>query len=244
MPTIRLGGGVQDARGSLGGQTIRKGRFGHLLQSRRGPVNKRTPRQSKARSIFQRLTQYWSNDLSQAQRDQWNLYGKNITVHNRFGQSMHLTGFHQFIRSNSLLLQFEEPIHDDGPVTFTLPRMDPTIMAQFNFVTQRIIVFFDETQAWVNNTDGHLYLTMSQPHSPGIRNFNKSFRLLGLIHGSDSDPPTSPQELDAVYPVANGNHFVLRTRIAEEHGRLSNFFRSTYSTSSCSRGYSIPVGLC
>lgn len=244
MPIIRLGGGVQDARGSIGGQTFRKGRSGHLLQSRRGPVNKRSSRQTKSRAIFSKLTQYWSNNLSSPQRNQWNVYAAAIVVKNKLGQSVHLTGFHHFISANTLLLQFNSDIHADGPVLMTLPGPDPTITSEFNFVTQKIKVFFDESAVWVNNVHGHMYVTMSQPHSPGTRNFNKSFRLTGRVHGSDVSPPTSPQEFDAAYPVANETRFILKARIAEDHGRLSDFFRSAFTTRTCSDHYGLPVGLC
>jgi len=233
MPIIRLGGGVLDARGSVGGQTIRKGRSGHLLQSRRGPLKRKSNRQARSHSIFQRLTQYWSNNLTQAQRDQWKRYADAILRKNRLGQSVHLTGFHHFLAANTLLLQFGSDIHADGPERLTLPKLDPTMTGQFNFVTQKIIVFFDETAEWVNNVHGHMYVTMSQPHCSGKTNFNKSFRLTGQVHGSDVTPPTSPQTFDAAFPVSNGNKFVLKARIAEDHGRLSDFFRSTFDGRSC-----------
>ncbi len=244
MPIIRLGGGVQDARGSLGGQTVRKGRSGHLLQSRRGPVNKQSARQSKSRTIFRQLTQYWSKTLSNVQRASWKIYGDAIDTENRLGQSVHLTGFHHFIAYNSLRLQFGDPIVNDGPTVLTLPGQDPTAGSQINFVTQQLITFFDESQPWVADDNGRLYLTMSQPKTVGTQNFNKSFRLAGVINGSSSSPPTSPQETPTPYPIANGCISVCKIRIAEGDGRLSNFFRFAACPRPDSNAYSFPVGLC
>lgn len=230
MVQIRLGGGVQDIRGSLGGQTFRKGRSGHLLQSRSHPVNKRSNRQNKSRAIFQKLTSYWSNSLTVQQREGWAVYATAIDTTNRIGETVKLTGFLHFVRSNALREQFGDFIINDAPTKLTLAEADTLLGGQFNFVTQKLIVFFDESLDWVTDDTGHIYMTMSQPTNPGVRNRDKSFRLAGAVHGSSSAPPTSPQEVDSPYPVALGHVAICKSRIGEGDGRLSNFFLSANHT--------------
>lgn len=225
MPTIRLGGGVQDARGSIGGQTFRKGRSGHLLQSRRGPINKRSSRQSKSRTIFRKLTQYWSNDLSNVQRTSWKIYADTITTQNKLGQSVHLTGFHHFIAFNSLRLQFDDAIVSDGPTTLTRLGPDTDFSCTPDELTQKITVHFDHLLPWASLDDGRLYVTMSQPKAAGVANLNKSFRLAGVINGKDGDPPTSPVSIDVPFPVSEDQRILCKARISEGDGRLSSFFR-------------------
>lgn len=225
MPTVRYGDGVQDARGSIGGQTYSKGRSGHLLKSRRGPVNKRSPRQTAERTIFRYLTQYWSNSLTQAQRDSWQAYGNAIQVKNRLGQSIRLPGFHHFIKSNSLLIRFGHSMILEGPSTLTLAEVDPHLSCAADVATQVMSVNFDESLDWVSNDAGHLYITQGEPKSIGVRNLNKSFRLAGEINGSSSSPPTSPKTVPLPYPTADNQAVLCKARIAEGDGRLSEFFR-------------------
>ena len=107
---VQYGGGVLDARGSIGGQTASRNRFGNYLRARTTPVNPRSSKQNKVRAVVQYLAQYWSNTLTQAQRDGWEVYAAAITRTNKLGAQIKLTGFNHFIRSNTPLLQSDKTI--------------------------------------------------------------------------------------------------------------------------------------
>ena len=99
MALVQYGGGVLDARGSIGGQVHSKNRFGNYIRARTTPVNPQSTRQNFVRNIVQYLSQRWSNTLTQLQRDGWEVYAAAITRANKLGAQIKLTGFNHYINS-------------------------------------------------------------------------------------------------------------------------------------------------
>jgi len=226
MALIQLGGGILDARGSLGGQVFSRNRFGNYLRARTTPVNPQSARQSLIRSIVAFLAQRWSNVLTQAQRDAWEVYANAIVRTNKLGAQIKLTGFNHYIRSNSAIANGLGNIVDIGPTTLTLPPEDPQMIGTVDETNQEISVAFDDTFDWVDQDDGHMFIYMSIPKAAGTNFIGGPFRLAGSITGDSTTPPTSPTVLATPFPVAVGQEVVVRARIAEDDGRLSDLFRS------------------
>ena len=90
---VLLGGGVLAASGSIGGQTAAHNRFGNYFRARTTPVNPASGRQSVIRAAIQNLAQRWSTTLTQAQRDEWEVYAANIVRTDSLGSQIKLTGF-------------------------------------------------------------------------------------------------------------------------------------------------------
>ena len=67
------------------------------------------------RSIVQYLAVYWSNTLTQVQRDGWEVYAAAITRQNKLGSQIKLTGFNHFMRSNTAYLQAGETVVAAAP---------------------------------------------------------------------------------------------------------------------------------
>lgn len=55
MALVQFGGGILDARGSIGGQVFSKNRFGNYMRARITPVNPNSARQAVVRAIVQAL---------------------------------------------------------------------------------------------------------------------------------------------------------------------------------------------
>ncbi len=146
---VQYGGGILDARGSIGGQTASRNRFGNFLRARITPVNPRSSRQNVIRAVIQSLSQRWSNTLTQLQRDGWEVYADAITRQNKLGAQIKLTGFNHYIRSNSPLLQNAETIFDTPPTVLTLPPGDPTLVGTVDEASQEISVAFETNLPWV-----------------------------------------------------------------------------------------------
>ena len=70
MATIRFGGGVVDARGSIAGNTFSRNANGAYQRARVAPTNPGTIDQSEVRNAFSEVTQHW-RDLTEAQRQAW-----------------------------------------------------------------------------------------------------------------------------------------------------------------------------
>ncbi len=222
---VQYGGGVLDARGSIGGQTASRNRYGNYLRARTTPVNPQSSRQNKIRAVVQLLAQYWSGTLTQLQRDAWEVYAAAITRTNKLGAQIKLTGFNHFIRSNSIRQQSDNAIVPAGPVVLTLPPADPIFVCEVDEIGQEISITFDPLLSWNIIDNGFMYVFMSIPKAAGTNFIGGPFRLAGAIDGDTASPPTSPQVLPVPFPVAEGQALVCQARIAEADGRLSDLFR-------------------
>lgn len=225
MALVQFGGGVLDMRGSIGGQVFSRNRFGNYIRSRITPVNPQSSRQNKIRNVIQSLAQYWSNTLTQAERDEWEVYAAAIVRVNKLGAQIKLTGFNHFIRSNSIRSQLDESIIESGPVVLTLPPSDPIFECEVDETNQEISVTFDPLLAWNIIDDGMMTIAMSIPKATGTNFIGGPFRVAGFIAGNTASPPTSPQTFTAPFPVAEDQVLVCRARISEADGRLSDPFQ-------------------
>ncbi len=226
---VQYGGGIMDGRGSIGGQTASRNRNGNYIRARTTPVNPRSSRQNKVRSVIQYLAQYWSKTLEQAQRDAWEVYAAAITRQNKLGSQIKLTGFNHFIRSNAPLLQSDKAIVAAGPTTLTLPPGDPQFVCTVDQTAQQISVVFDANAAWNTQDGGFLFVSMSIPKAAGNAFIGGPMRLAGVIVGVDPGGIISPQVMAVPFPVAEGQEVLCSARIGELDGRLSDIFRSQSS---------------
>jgi len=226
MALVQYGGGIQDMRGSIGGQVHSRNRFGNYIRARTTPVNPQSDRQNVIRAVVQALSQQWSNVLTQLQRDAWEVYAAAITRTNALGAQVKLTGFNHFIRSNSARMQLADTVIVAGPTTLTLPPGDPTFACVVDEAGQEISVTFDDTLGWALIDEGQMYVSMSIPKAAGTGFIGGPFRIAGALDGCTLTPLESPQVLAVPFPVAEGQVVVCRARISEADGRLSDIFRN------------------
>lgn len=232
MALVQYGGGILDMRGSIGGQVHSRNRSGSYIRARTTPVNPQSPRQNLIRSIIQSLAPAWSNILTQLQRDAWEVYADAITRVNKLGAQIKLTGYNHFIRSNTPILQALGARVDPGPTTLTLPPGDPLMVATVDEGAQQISVVFDDTMDWVDQDGGRMLVYMSEPKNQGVNFIGGPFRFAGSIDGDSGAPPTTPTVLSVPFVVAEDQAIVVRARISEDDGRLSDLFRSQSAVTS------------
>ncbi len=226
MALVQYGGGILDIRGAIGGQVHSKNRSGNYIRARTTPVNPQSQRQNNIRAAIQFLAPRWSSVLTALQRAAWEVYANEITRTNALGAQIKLTGFNDYIRSNSVLIQSGLPVVDDAPTDLILPPGDPQMVGTVDEANQQISVAFDDTLDWVGQDTGHMIVSMSHPKAAGVNFVGGPFRVAGKIDGDSTTPPTSPTLLEAPFPVAEGQVIVVAARIAEEDGGLSNIFQS------------------
>lgn len=225
MALVQYGGGILDARGSVGGQVHSRNRFGSYIRARTTPVNPRSERQQFMRNLVAVAANRWHAALTQAQRDAWDVYADAIVVTNKLGASIKLTGFNHFVGSRSFMRQNDVPAADDGPTILTLPPQDELFNAVVDETGQELSVTFDDTQDWVDQDNGLMGVYMSEPQPVGTKFIRGPWRLAGTINGDSTTPPTSPTVVSAPFPVAVGQRVGFRARIAEGDGRLSGIFQ-------------------
>lgn len=211
--------------GKVGGLVLSHNRFGLYARAWATPVNPNTDRQVTARARLAQLADRWNTILTQLQRDAWDLYAASITVPNRLGDSVYLTGFNHYLRSNCAILACGGTIVDDGPALFLLPEEDPAFAITASEATQLISVAFDVAFPWLDEDGGFMLVAMGQPQLSTVKFFGGPYRVIGAIAGDDTVPPTTPKTFAAAWPIAEDQLIWAQARIVRADGRVSGFFR-------------------
>lgn len=222
---IKLGGGVADIRGSIGGTVFSKNRYGSYARNRTIPVDPASTAQTKIRACMGQVRDAWFNTLTAAQRTAWAVYAANTPVTNRIGETIHLTGWNMFNRTASALLYNDESIIADAPTDFSLAEQDSTLTISVSEATQLVSVAFDDTMDWLDETGGFLFVYLSRPQNPTVNYFKGPYQIAGVIDGDGTTPPTTPQTMALPFAAVSGQKVFAQCRIMRADGRLSEPFR-------------------
>jgi hypothetical protein len=217
---------VGEIRGSVGGVTFSRNAAGAYVRLRTVPVNPNTDLQVDIRNVFGNLATFWGEVLTSVQREVWVQYGLNVTVKNKVGQDINLSGMSHYIRSNTSRLQAGFARIDDGPVIFDLGEKDADFAAAASVATQELSVIFKEDLDWVGEDGGLLFVYAGIPKSPNIEFFDGPWRLAGAIEGDLALPPSTPEVIAEPWVVALDQKQWVYGRIGRADGRLTERFRA------------------
>lgn len=213
--------------GALGSYVMSHNRYGYYLRNRVTPTNPRSTRQQEIRSIVSQVSKRWSQVLTPEQRNAWDVYANAISMSNRIGMSIYLTGHAHYVRSNSSRIYAGLDVVDDAPTELTLAETDGALDAALSQASQQISLTFDDTLDWVSEADAAMVIQMSMPSGPGTSYNQGPYRYAGTIAGNQTTPPTSPQTIAVPFPVAEGQLVSVQARILRADGRLSEPFRTS-----------------
>lgn len=115
MAKILLGATLADARGSVGGATYTKGRFGAVLRLKTSPVQPRTSKVLVVRSFFAELSKRWFGTLVDSERLAWTALAIANPRTNAFGNSITLTGLQLYQSINRNLQNAMQATIDTAP---------------------------------------------------------------------------------------------------------------------------------
>lgn len=221
MALVKYGGGVTQMSGSIGGQTYARNRYGNYVRARTKPVNPNTAAQTRIRDIMAYLTEVWATIITPQQRADWGVYASNVAMKNKLGETINLSGFNHYIRSNSTRLFFYRFVVNVAPVEFTLPEKDGTLTIDVDDTPQLITVAFKDALPWDNENGGKMFMRMGIPQN-GQRNFYAGpWRLQYMFDGTAGGGVASPKTMTPVYTVAAGQRVWCIFRISRADGRLS-----------------------
>lgn len=159
--------------GSQASTTASRNRFGQYLRNRRAPTQPRTEAQTAIRSMFTSNAQGWRL-LTDEQRSAWTSYATAHPLTDSLGQSKVLTGFMQFVSTNTFLLNV-------GEVVVVLPPSDVAvgdlsgITVTSSAVTQALNVTGSDTVE-----AGRVSVFASEPVSAGV-SFMGNFRYMASV---------------------------------------------------------------
>jgi len=223
MATVKFGGGIIQASGSIAGVVHARNRFGNYIRPRTKPVNPKSDRQSAARSKVQMLSAYWSgSNMSSEERGKWATYAAAIARKNRLGETIYITGFNEFIAGNAARMAVGGLVIEPGPTELVLPGADVTIAMTADAGTQLLTVAFDDAQDWCGEDGGFLSISMGQPQGITRNFFGGPYRIAGGIVGDTGSPITSPQTIVAPFTLVTGQKIFAFARIIRADGRTSN----------------------
>lgn len=225
MALVKYGGGIIQMSGSIAGNTYARNRYGNYARARTKPVNPNSDRQTVVRAAMAFLTDRWSQTVTAAQRTAWNLYGSNVNMTNRLGETVNLTGFNHYLRSNIIAKMISLTIVDAGPVVFEIPAHDPTYAITASEATQQITAAYDATMDWADEDGANLILFGGTPQNPQRNFFGGPWRLYGQVTGVNGAPPASPHAGTSPFAIAELQRLWGYARIRRADGRLSEPFR-------------------
>ena len=225
MALIKYGGGIVQMSGSIAGNTFARNHYGNYARARTKPINPNTTLQQNVRNSLAFVTVLWSQTLTADQRAAWNLYGQNVPMLNKLGETVYLTGFNHFIRSGAFRKRYGAGSYLDGPTIFEVPPTDPAFSITASEATQQISCTFDNTLGWANEVGGHLVMFVGQPQNAQRNFFDGPWQLSAWLPGDDVAPPASPVVIPSKYAIAAGQHVWVYARISRADARLSTPFR-------------------
>lgn len=217
-----LSGVEGEIRGSAGGTTYARNRFGQYFRQRSVPVNPKTSRQNAIRGHMTAASTSWRDTLTDTQRAQWDLYAENTPWLNKLGQSVSLTGQMFYIRQYVAASLYSRTPVAAGPGTFGVPDPPELWTPTISVAADNVSIAFTAT---LNTDDLDWLFFMGQPKSPSITFFDGPWRFLGAIEGDSTTPPSSPETFDLQWPVAVDQKVWIYGRALDPEGRLSAKFR-------------------
>lgn len=222
---VQFGGGITAMSGSIGGTTFARNRYGAYGRARTKPVNPNTQRQIDIRTIMADLTEEWHDTLSPANRLAWNDYAAAISMQNKLGQAIKLTGFNHFIRSNSIRAYCGNIGQvNGGPIEYSLPDPDPVFQADPQN-DQTCDFIFDDGMDWVTEDGAEMVIFMGSPQLASRSFFSGPWRYAVRLVGNAGDGPVSPLEGNSMpFTVNVGGNVWFYARISRADGRVTNRF--------------------
>lgn len=225
MGLVKFGAGIVQISGSIAGDVHARNRSGNYVRPRTKPVNPNSTRQVNARAIMAQLAEQWGESpMTDAIRTAWRTYANAIAMTNRIGETIHLTGFNHFIRSNAAILACDGTLVTAGPTTLSLPATDPTVAVTGSAATQKLSVAFDDALDWLDETGGFLEIEMGEPQKDSRNFFGGPFRFADSVDGDDTTPPTTPTEIDPPFTLVEGQKIWCRSKIIRADARVSTGF--------------------
>ena len=226
MALIKFGGGITEMRGSIAGNVFSRNRYGAYARARTKPINPNTGLQQAVRACLAFLTDRWSATLTGVQRAAWNLYGANVVMTNKLGESINLSGFNHYLRSNIEYKNRFNAQFDDGPTVFEIAASDPTFACTASEATQNYSIVHDAGMDWADEDGAAMLIYQGNPQN-GQRNFfGGPWKYMANIPGINGAPAGSPSDHAAITPFNEGHRLWIYARIIRADGRLSAPFRA------------------
>lgn len=217
--------------GSVGGVTWAKSAQGYYMRARTVPVQPGSTNQVQVRSALTSLVTSWTELLTPAQREGWDMYASNVLVTNPLGDAVAVSGQNWYVAANTpreqaaSKLGIATPRVDDAPSIFD--RGDFTTPAPDGYSeASGVFLSIGVGDAWVNEDDAAMLVFQGRPRNPSRRFFGGPYRLIGAGVGSSTAPISDiiilpGQVSNFGYPIVEGEATNIVVAVTRADGRLS-----------------------
>src|SRR5882724_6355282 len=120
MASVLYGNGIIDARGSVGGTVMTRGRSGATHKAKTSPVQPPSSVRNVKQGIFVTASRAWSLTLSAADRAAWNAFALVNPSTNAFGAKAYLSGFQWFCKCAMNKLAMNGSFNNTPPLSGSL----------------------------------------------------------------------------------------------------------------------------
>ncbi|MBA7690531.1 hypothetical protein ES703_99060 [subsurface metagenome] len=167
------------------------------------------------------LTTRWGLTLTSDERTSWELYASNVTMKNKLGEAIKLSGFNHYLRSNLIFASQGWPIVDAGPTIFELPEQDHSIIVQPEVHEQKTKLTFNDTMEWVDEDTAALIIFGGIPQNPQRTYFAGPYTGVKDKVGSVGAPKSSPEWFTNFHLLSAGQKVWYKFAIRRADGRMS-----------------------
>lgn len=215
--------------GSVAGLTYSHNAGGMYSRARAVPTNPNSTRQQIMRMYLDTVVTYWTETLSEAERESWRVYAANVPVMDKLGQTINLSGQQMFVRSGVPWLLAGKALSAiaTGPSTFDTG--DPGTLGLAGILASGNSGSIDVGGApgWAADADGHIIIQSGNPQSPSINFYKGPFRFVVAVPGNATPITTAAFDTDDCTPPINwtvGQRGFIRVRCQYPDGRLTQAF--------------------
>ena len=209
-------GGIE-ARGKLGGTSYNTWRGISYARTITTPLTQYSERQVLIRGYTHTCINAWS-ELTEAQRQAWNIYANTHLEHDTMGSIKRLSGYNWFVRCGVRLLDMGESLQSlppIAPIQASIKLLTPTFFfgGELWFIEQTWTHTLLDPGA-IYHVDGRLTKPLSAGRTP---------KLQDAVHND-----WSALELDTIFlgPVTNGHYGIFLRLIRLDNGLASNYYSS------------------
>lgn len=232
MANIQYSAIVSDARGSIGGVTLSRGRGGAIARARVKPVNPRSALQSTRRAHLAHITKMWSGTLTEQERDDWRAYAAGTSWTNKLGQTISGAGNSAMLRHNLIRGVFGMGARAGAPFSMGhAGGIELSFSAEND--TGKIQMDLPGGSYDKNVNSNVVGYSMALPAEAGRVTAPAGFRYFGKNVGNDVENENFPFEFTAPYTMAEGQRITIRCMFQDDQMRNSGpFFASAIAAPS------------
>ena len=190
MATIKFGGGVTDARGSLAGNTFTRSRAGAVMRQRVAPIQPNSVAQSNQRAVLASAVAAYTSFTS-AQVAAWQAFAEQITKTNKLGDTytpsaiqIYVGYFIDQLAIGTDMQSFKAQV----PNSVYQPEL-LKVEAAIAEETADTLTNLDLTVLEATSQSGRVLIKGTPPHAPALQNASRLLRSIPATSQWDTDTP-------------------------------------------------------